>query len=493
MDIFGTVVAAGQLIHTFLSSCASYSDEARSLSSRFQWDIRVIEHILKYFNDRKLANNGQLSDQDQKLLEETAAYLEILASKVAASSTKIQARGWRGTNFNRILWLSRQNDLKELERELFEWTRRFDVRILALPSDLQAVIPTISGEEVSQVIKSGTRVKELHQIYQKVRDEKTKTLWTDAKNIGDIVRVTKTFSSFQVGEYGAVPVLLEFRPHCHEPSSVEFSDLKSDLGSLAAALNCLERESGVNLLRVEKYLHAHHGRESCFVLVQALPYPISSMATLAELVNARSISGIRLPAMHALNQRFRFAQRLATAVFFLHVTGFVHKNISARTVVIFERPEAANTEKFPYTLREPYLIGFEETRSFEGYSSAKAKERQEDAWTEEIYTHPDRLVGDKATKRYINTYDVYSFGVVLLELGLWRPLSRYEQQLKLLGPTERTKSLLLICKDLEPMTGEAYRRVVEWCLSLTGKSEVKESSFSQNVLDILEELTQTLS
>lgn len=42
MDVFTTVITAGGLILRFLDACSAYSDEAKSLKTRFDWDIRVL-------------------------------------------------------------------------------------------------------------------------------------------------------------------------------------------------------------------------------------------------------------------------------------------------------------------------------------------------------------------------------------------------------------------------------------------------------------------
>ena len=78
-------------------------------------------------------------------------------------------------------------------------------------------------------------------------------------------------------------------------------------------------------------------------------------------------------------------------------------------------------------------------------------------------------------------------------MKLWRPLSRYENQFRHVNPEERTQILLKLCSNLLPMMGASYARVVEWCLSFQGTSEVRELAFTVEVLDKLEEMSHITS
>lgn len=89
MDIFQTIVTSGKLIYYFLDAYSAHSEEARSLASRFKWDIRVLQQIVHHFDTRRLQNQGEFTEPDQKLLQETAEYLKSLATRAGASCTRV--------------------------------------------------------------------------------------------------------------------------------------------------------------------------------------------------------------------------------------------------------------------------------------------------------------------------------------------------------------------------------------------------------------------
>jgi hypothetical protein len=140
MDIFQTAITTGGLILQFLDACSAYSDEAKSLRTRFDWDIRVLKVVNNYFVQKHTQKaDQQLAPEDAELLERTARYLAGLVAKVENTLWKIQPKGKLHDSVNHIMWLARRANLKELEKEIFEWTRRFDVRVLGLPMELRNI------------------------------------------------------------------------------------------------------------------------------------------------------------------------------------------------------------------------------------------------------------------------------------------------------------------------------------------------------------------
>lgn len=59
--------------------------------------------------------------------------------------------------------------------------------------------------------------------------------------------------------------------------------MASEMGELAAALNCLHPTGDVRLLKVDYYFYHADGHQSLFA--QKLPYPTSSMITLEEIIS----------------------------------------------------------------------------------------------------------------------------------------------------------------------------------------------------------------
>jgi len=110
---------------------------------------------------------------------------------------------------------------------------------------------------------------------------------------------------------------------------------------------------------------------------------------------------------HSLSERFRLGSELAKSVSFVHMYGFVHKNIRPETVVLFE--DGASS------LGSAFLIGFENVRTAEGITFRIGDE----SWQRDVYRHPQRQ-GRAPEEDYIMQHDIYSLGVCLLEIGLWQ-------------------------------------------------------------------------
>jgi hypothetical protein len=115
------------------------------------------------------------------------------------------------------------------------------------------------------------------------------------------------------------------------PEIASFLSMASDMGEVAAALNCVDRAAGLGLLRVEYYFH--HPESNQFLFAHISPFDASSMRTLEEMVTGDPFPNHDSP----IEEHLRLAYKLAEAVCFLHSTGFYHKNITSSSVVILRR------------------------------------------------------------------------------------------------------------------------------------------------------------
>jgi hypothetical protein len=495
MDIFGTVVTAGGLILQFLDACSAYSDEAKSLKTRFDWDMRVLKVINDYFAQRQSHKaDRQLAPEDAELLERTANYLDGFVAKVQKTLWKIERKGWLQDGVKHIMWITRRADLKEMEKEIFEWTLRFDVRVLGLPSELRRIVPNAAaGDEVRPpaVVRSNERLQEFLALASaaKQRRGRSMLLATPDEVVSKITH--RGDISFQPLRYGTEQIIFASRrvPPERVPGSPTFQSMESEMGELAAALNCLDPAADIRLLKVEFYFY--HADSNQFLFAQKPPYPTTSMMTLEEM-----ISGDPFPKVEAsLNERLKLAHKLAEAVFFLHAAGFIHKNITSSSVVALRRPSFPPGEIIP-EIDDSYLMGFDLIRGTEAITNKEGAvsrpEEQRSMWEFDVFQHPDRLQG-QSSLRYIKTYDVYSLGVVLLEVGLWEPLARVARGLKEEDRSSWSRELSEIVPQLGARTGEKYQSLVAWCLGLKGDHIVKDSEFVYEVLDPLEDIVNALS
>lgn len=179
-----------------------------------------------------------------------------------------------------------------------------------------------------------------------------------------------------------------------------------------------------------------------------------------------------------LNHRIRLANRIATAVLYVHSGYFVHKRIKPESIIIFDN-DASST--FPVSIGQPFLTGFIHSRLDTGATNLEGDHAPEDC----IYQHPERW-GIRAEHKYSMLHDVYSLGVVLLEIGLWKTFVKWDRgslkrnvswkgiedlctvaKMKEEGtPKELQKRLIDKARKLLPSRmGQRYTDVVMACLS----------------------------
>ncbi|QKD61236.2 uncharacterized protein FOBCDRAFT_233090 [Fusarium oxysporum Fo47] len=495
MDVFGTVITSGTLILQFLGACADFDDAARRLQAEFDWDLRALEAVQTYFQQRASQSaNNELAPKDAALLDRTATYLEDLVSKVQRSLGKIERKGFVGKVVNRGLWIARQADLKEMQQEVHNWTTRFHVRVLGLPEELRTVIPVANESEAPAVIKANDKLRNFVQTATSIKQARAKEMWLENSD-----KVTSEIVSWGSASFLPLPLdgeqlilsSREIPPDVMDGTKI-FEDLKSDLGMLAAALNCLDPAVDLRLLKVEYYLY--HAKSRQFLFVHKAPRPTIAMLKLQDAVDCDCFPNTKSP----LNERLKIAVQLAEAILFLHSAGFVHKNVTSPSVTMLEWSDSPsqNVASGP-NLQNAYLMGFDLIRDIEArtYQEGAIEETHSDpnwVWNFGIYQHPDRLVGAKSL-RYTKTHDIYSLGVLLLEIGLWQPLKAALQRLDKGKSTSWADDLLKIVPKLASRVGRRYQEVVAWCLALDGKSIVKEDDFVNHVLKPLEEIVNSIS
>lgn len=112
-------------------------------------------------------------------------------------------------------------------------------------------------------------------------------------------------------------------------------------------------------------------------------------------------------------------------------------------------------------------------------------------WKAKIYIHPARH--GPRPRSFTKAYDIYSLGVVLLELGLWRPLERFQAKLSTADPNGMQKALIEISQELGITMGKRYRKVVEWCLAIHDDEDVQSAVFVREVLSKLEDIVEATS
>lgn len=126
-----------------------------------------------------------------------------------------------------------------------------------------------------------------------------------------------------------------------------------------------------------------------------------------------------------MDERFQLASVLANALYEMHCTGWLHRNISSKSIFFLPTRNSIGLD-----LGKPYMAGFETARAFSAFGSLKF------FWDFEAASihHPGYLLHKKWVTGeaesgntgdqlfYMPKHDYYSMGLVLLEIGMWQTL-----------------------------------------------------------------------
>ncbi|KAL9473687.1 hypothetical protein ACSS6W_008067 [Trichoderma asperelloides] len=501
MDIFNQTISAGTVIVKFLVACSAFSDDAKSLRARLEWDLRVLAEVQEYFNMRKSSDGGHgLAEHDQQLLDRTSSYLDSLAIKAQQSLQKIQRNGFLTTTINKALWMSRRSNIQEIEKEIFHWTERFGVRFLGLPREIIPLIQAKSeqAQGAPPVVESNGRLRSFLALTSTAKEIRAGQLLLEApEDLLYEIEAAGDVSTLPL-QYNNEQLIFSSRkvPEDVLVGTPGFEAMQSEMGKLSAALSCLDPATiDISLLGVNYYFYEPNFHR--FLFAHTAPGDIFSMMTLAD-----SIEFDPFPAVsYSLNHCFKIGYKIAEAVFFLHTAGFLHKNITSSSVVIV-RSSRACKGKIDITSRgyndEAYLMGFDLIRGEEAatykqgtFSGQKAYSPLQHVWNNGIFQHPDRLQGAKSP-RYVQCYDIYSLGVVLLEIGVWKPLKQVARHLRTMNPAEWGGELKKMTPDIGRRMGVKYQGIVEWCLSVSKDQNITDADFAQAVLDPLDNILSAL-
>ncbi|KAK3395235.1 hypothetical protein B0H63DRAFT_65591 [Podospora didyma] len=249
MDIFGTVVMAGTIVLNFLSACRGFGPDARRLEVNFAWDLAAITAIQDYFKKREEQGEDIGLPQDQRrLLQDTANYLDELVDDVHGSLRKLQTKGLAINVINHAMWIKRKGAISDMQKGLNEWTKRFDVRVLALPPELRAVIPTTTpgreGADASPpaVVRSHQRIKQFRECDATQRQQLAATiLLADSADLERHVKLREKEIATLPLPYGGENLVFAARrlPDGVGPGHARYEGLLRDMGELAAQLNQL--------------------------------------------------------------------------------------------------------------------------------------------------------------------------------------------------------------------------------------------------------------
>ncbi|KAJ9666187.1 hypothetical protein H2201_003621 [Coniosporium apollinis] len=186
---------------------------------------------------------------------------------------------------------------------------------------------------------------------------------------------------------------------------------------------------------------------------------LSVLQSSSKLVTPTAAAPV--PAVPALEDRFRLALSLVSTFSKFHHEGFLHKDVNSSNILLFRgrawTPYPYN--KMPdWNIRSPFLVSWDLFSEFNIEASSVPSKTN-------IYRHPadPRATGDTQSK-YAFQFDLYSLGLILVEIGLWVPLADiFKPKYTLEDWKIRIEDIWV--KRLAAKCGSAYMRVVRDCLS----------------------------
>ena len=205
---------------------------------------------------------------------------------MSAGCARVQTQEWLSRTTNKVLWFHRRKELQSLEQELFEWTSRFDIRLVGLAPELKTVISPSSEEEENpgsrKALCSNRRMHRVQALAEEVLLRESQNLFVE--DIPESLRKTdfRTSSGYSIVEFNGEQFILESRyfafDNDYNLESLDYLLLKKDVGKFASSLNAID--SGViSLLKCIRYFHNSDPERPSFNLIHSLlfsPFPATA-------------------------------------------------------------------------------------------------------------------------------------------------------------------------------------------------------------------------
>lgn len=162
----------------------------------------------------------------------------------------------------------------------------------------------------------------------------------------------------------------------------------------------------------------------------------------------------------SLTTRIQIARDVATSIWYLHATNWLHKGLRSENVVF---------QSFVST--GPYLVGLDYSRPANPYElTGKAAGNL----CHDLYRHPSTQFDfpRDGPSEFKKLYDIYSLGVVLYEIGMWKPIHEIlgislDERIRP-ADVKAAQTRLLSQEKLMSLAGEVgdkYMLMVASCLS----------------------------
>lgn len=123
----------------------------------------------------------------------------------------------------------------------------------------------------------------------------------------------------------------------------------------------------------------------------------------------------------SLTARVHIARMVATSIWYLHATNWLHKSLRSENIV-FERGSATVTG-VDLRNEKPFICGFDYSRPA---NIGEETERPVENLLHDMYRHPKVQfdVPREGRSGFNKLHDIYSLGVVLYEIAVWKPITK---------------------------------------------------------------------
>ncbi|EXJ92139.1 hypothetical protein A1O3_00689 [Capronia epimyces CBS 606.96] len=421
-----------------------------------------VSEVLNFYKENAASVTATFADDLEQLSQAIRDSAESITSLLTDGETGVLVQV--GYSFRGARKISKS--CAELEK----WVKRFLERaiiFLFFGTSTSTATPA-AGLASSNTVTS--RIRSIRSADPPAEAEiKSLNIDTEYDHDEAVTPVTKDSHIWLEKNKSGTNTLGEYRKYANSADTPAINATRILVRDLAARLRQAD-PSTMGILRCLGF--SQNLRKNLFALHFAYPEGQTSPKALQALME---IDQGHARPVHSLTERLRLAKGIASALFYIHAGGFVHKQINPTNVLVFE--SASHT--YPEHLGQPYLVGFDAVRK----ADARSQLLRETDWKKNIYQHPDRQhlkVGHEFTMRH----DVYSLGVVLLEIALWRLFTdprggqkhlwnkvkktkdgQEIEESELLSPdAQRVQYKDLAQKQIPPKFGTKYKDVVLACL-----------------------------
>lgn len=266
---------------------------------------------------------------------------------------------------------------------------------------------------------------------------------------------------------GQARVLVEWKKG---PWAEDEVRMEARVDNLAIMLGRMKAGTGGESYRVltcEGYFE--HTEKHTFGIVYSFPKHADPLRMPVSLYDILTKNSQYLSAVPSLDARLELSKHLVISLNELHCSGWLHKQISSKSIIFFWPEAAPGQERAPAvfpeeSLNHPYIVSFDLSRPTKDAWGTEEKSAASGK-TMDLRRHPDQNANRSARR-----HDIYSLGLVLLEIGQWKRLEDMVRPEECGSFHEKAPSQAEI---LGFQVGKTYRAVVDKMLR-----SVKEDKYT---------------